>query len=162
MTYNVFGGTLNLAQSINQSIVIIILFILNPINKFTATPTTTIATTAILRLSGFCPRQPGWAGTRRKFLNKWMNEWKHSPTHIYRGHQSSLICFLRLLRSMASSLFNVRVWLSFCTISVQVFFGLPLGLVPSNSYSINLFTQSLICLKSIVSGSFYFMWEIWN
>jgi len=26
----------------------------------------------------------------------------------YRGHQSSLICFLHLLRSMASSLFNFR------------------------------------------------------
>ena len=38
---------------------------------------------------------PG-AGTRRK----------HSPTHTYCGHQSSLICFLHLLRSMASSLFN--------------------------------------------------------
>jgi len=30
---------------------------------------------------------------------------KYSPTHTYRGHQSSLICFLHLLRSMASSLF---------------------------------------------------------
>ena len=27
---------------------------------------------------------------------------KYSPTHTYRGHQSSLICFLHLLRSMAS------------------------------------------------------------
>jgi len=27
---------------------------------------------------------------------------KHSPTHTYRGHQSSVICFLHLLRSMAS------------------------------------------------------------
>jgi len=36
MTYNVSGGALNLAQS-----------------------------TAILRLSGFCPGQPGWASTRR-------------------------------------------------------------------------------------------------
>jgi len=32
---------------------------------------------------------------------------KHSPTHTYRGHQSSLICVLHLLRSMASSLFNL-------------------------------------------------------
>jgi len=29
---------------------------------------------------------------------------KHSPTHPYRGHQSSLICFLHLLQSMASYL----------------------------------------------------------
>jgi len=31
----------------------------------------------------------------------------------------------------------------FSTISVQVFFGLPLGLAPSTSYSIHFFTQSL-------------------
>jgi len=28
-------------------------------------------------------------------------------THSYRGHQSPLICFLHLLQSMASSLFNL-------------------------------------------------------
>jgi len=32
---------------------------------------------------------------------------------------------------------------SFSTISLQVFFGLPLGLAPSTSYSIHFFTQSL-------------------
>ena len=53
---------------------------------------------------------------------------KHSTTHTYHGHQSSLICFLHLLRSMASSLFNLRAWQPFSTISLQVFFGLPLGL----------------------------------
>ena len=53
---------------------------------------------------------------------------KHSLTHTYRGHQSSLICFLHLLRSMASSLFNLCTWQSFSTVSLQVFFGLPLGL----------------------------------
>ena len=43
----------------------------------------------------------------------WVNQYqkKHSPTHIYCGHQSSLICFLHLLQSMASSL-NLRAWLS--------------------------------------------------
>jgi len=46
---------------------------------------------------------------------------KHSLTHTHRGHQSSLICFLHLLRSMASSLFNLRAWQSFSTISHQVF-----------------------------------------
>jgi len=51
---------------------------------------------------------------------------KHSPTHTYRGHQSSLICFIHLLRSMASSLYNPCTWQSFSTISLQVFFGLPL------------------------------------
>jgi len=68
---------------------------------------------------------------------------KHSPTNTYRGHQSSLICFLHLLRSMVSSLFNLHAWQSICTISVQVFFRLPLGLAPSTSYSIHFFTQSL-------------------
>jgi len=32
---------------------------------------------------------------------------KHLPTDTYRGHQSSLICFLHLLRPMAFSLFNL-------------------------------------------------------
>jgi len=38
---------------------------------------------------------------------------KHSPTHTHRGHQLSLICFIHLLRSMTSSLFNPRTWQSF-------------------------------------------------
>jgi len=61
---------------------------------------------------------------------------KHSLTHIYHDHQSSFICFLHLLRSIASFLFNLRAWKSFCTSSIQVLFGLPLGLVPSTSYFI--------------------------
>ena len=72
---------------------------------------------------------------------------KHSPTHTYCAHQSSLICFLYLLRSMASSLFNLRAWQSFSQ-SLQVFFGLPLGLEPSTSYSIHFFTQSLSSFRS--------------
>ena len=52
---------------------------------------------------------------------------KHSRTHNHCGHQSSLICFLHLLRSMASSLFNLGTLESLSTVSVQVFFGLPLG-----------------------------------
>jgi len=69
---------------------------------------------------------------------------KHSPTHTYMGHQSSLSA----LRSMASSIFNPRALQSFSTISLQVFFGLPLGLVPSTSYSIHFFTQSLSSFHS--------------
>ena len=42
---------------------------------------------------------------------------KHSPPHSYRGHQSSLIRFLQLLRSMTSSLFNLCGWQYFSTIS---------------------------------------------
>jgi len=41
------------------------------------------------------------------------------------------------------SLFNPRALQSFSTICLQVFFGLPLGLVPSTSYSIHFLTQSL-------------------
>ena len=44
---------------------------------------------------------------------------------------------------MASSLFNPPALQSFSTISLQVFFGLPLGLEPSTSYSIHFFTQLL-------------------
>jgi len=46
---------------------------------------------------------------------------KHSPTHTYHGHQSSLICFIHLLRSMASSLFNLRAWQSFFPQSLSKF-----------------------------------------
>jgi len=38
---------------------------------------------------------------------------KHSPTHTYRGHQSSLICLIYLIWFMASSLFNLRTRQSF-------------------------------------------------
>jgi len=31
---------------------------------------------------------------------------EHSPTHTYPNHQSSFICFLHLMQSAASSLFN--------------------------------------------------------
>jgi len=75
----------------------------------------------------------------------WMSRYqkKISPTHTYLGHQSSLICFLHLLPSMASSLFSLHDWQSFCTISVQVFFGLLLGLAPFTLYSTHFSTQSL-------------------
>ena len=73
---------------------------------------------------------------------------KHSPTHTYRGHQSSLVCFLHLLRSspqhppcwihVPDSLFH----------DLQVFFGLPLGLAPSASYAIHFFIQSLSSFSS--------------
>ena len=63
---------------------------------------------------------------------------KHPPTHTYRGYQS-LICFLHLLRSMASSFFNLRARQSFSAISHQVF----IGMAPTTSYSIHFFNQSL-------------------
>jgi len=68
---------------------------------------------------------------------------KHSLTHTYPYRQPSFISFLHLLQSRTSSLFNLHAWQFFCTTSVQVLFGLPLGLEPSTSYSVHFFTQSL-------------------
>ena len=70
-------------------------------------------------------------------------------THSHSSWSSIIpICFLHLLRSMASSLFNPHALQSFSTISVRVFFGLPLGLAPSTSYSIHFFTQSLSSFRN--------------
>ena len=52
------------------------------------------------------------------------------------------ISFFHLLRSIASSLFKLCAWQSYCTTSLHILFGLPLGLEPSTSYSIHFFTQS--------------------
>jgi len=43
---------------------------------------------------------------------------------------------------------NLRAWQSFSTIYLQVFFGLPLGLARSTSYSIHFFTQSVSSFRS--------------
>jgi len=59
---------------------------------------------------------------------------KHSLTHTYCDRQASLICFLHLLRSMASFLFKL---LRACL------FPQSLGLASSTSYSMYSFTQSL-------------------
>jgi len=45
----------------------------------------------------------------------------HSPTYTYRGHQSSLICFIHLLWSMTFSPFNPRTWQSFFPQSLSTF-----------------------------------------
>jgi len=58
---------------------------------------------------------------------------KHSPTH-HPDHHPVFISFFHLPRSIASSLFKLRAWQSFCTTSLHVLFGLPLGLEPSTSY----------------------------
>ena len=92
--------------------------------------------TTVLRLCGICPGQPGWAGTRRNI-------------HPLHSSWSSIIpiCFLYLVRHMASFVFNPCALQSFSTISLQVFFGLPLGLVPSTLYSIQQEIQQDICQK---------------
>jgi len=96
----------------------------------TTTTTTTSATSTIL--------QPLSGTTRVSRYQK-----KHSYTQTYLDHQPSFISFLHLLQSIASSLFTLRAWQSLCTTSLQILFGLPLGLEPSTSYSIHVFTQSL-------------------
>jgi len=45
-------------------------------------------------------------------------------------------------------LFSLHACESFSTLSLQVFFGLPLGQAPSTSYSIHFFTQSLSSFHS--------------
>jgi len=59
---------------------------------------------------------------------------KHSPTHHPDQHPI-FISFFHLPRSIASSLFKLHAWQSFCTTYLHVLFGLPLGLEPSTSYS---------------------------
>ena len=59
---------------------------------------------------------------------------KHSPTHTHPDHRTSFIIFLHLQRSTTSSLFSLRACQSSRTTSLQVHFGLPLGLGPSTSY----------------------------
>ena len=55
---------------------------------------------------------------------------KHSPTDTNPDHQTSFINFLHLLRSIASSLFNLRAWQSFSTISLHSFVWGPLLRTP--------------------------------
>ena len=72
---------------------------------------------------------------------------KHSPTH-HPNHHAIFISFFHLPRSIASSLFKLHAWQSFCTTSFHVLFGLPLGLESSTSYSIHFFTQSVSSFRS--------------
>jgi len=67
---------------------------------------------------------------------------KHSPTH-HPDHHPIFINFFHLPWSMASYLFKLHPWQSFCTTSLHVLFGLPFGLKPSSSYYIHFFTQSV-------------------
>jgi len=71
---------------------------------------------------------------------------KHSLTH--HPDHPVFINFFHLPWSIASSLFKLRAWQSFCTTSFHVLFGLPLGLEPSTSFSIHFFTQSLSSFRN--------------
>jgi len=55
-----------------------------------------------------------WILSRTTWVSRYQK--KHLPTHTYRGHQSSIIGFIRLLRSVASSLFYPCTWQSFSTV----------------------------------------------
>jgi len=57
-------------------------------------------------------------------------------------------CWMNQNGDVKSSLFKLRAWQSFCTTSVHVLFGLPLGLKPSTSYSIHFFTQSVSSFRN--------------
>jgi len=75
--------------------------------------TTTATTTTVLRpFVGDYPGEP---------VPK-----KHSPTH-HPDHHPTFISFFHLPWSIASNLFKLRAWQSFCTTSVQILFGLPLS-----------------------------------
>jgi len=101
-------------------------------NKNAATTTTT----TILWLSVFCLGQTGWACTRRNI------------------HSLTLIVVIDHPLSASSISYDgilpVQLTCStvFSTISLQVFFGLSLGLAPSTSYSIHFFTQSSSYFRS--------------
>jgi len=89
--------------------------------------------TTILRLCRFCPGQPGWAGTWRKI------------------HPLTLIVVINhpYLLSPSTTNHDILCIQSTClTVFFQVFFGLPLGLAPSISYSIHFFTQSLSSFRN--------------
>jgi len=72
---------------------------------------------------------------------------QHSPTH-HPDHHPTFISFFHLPWSIASFLYKLRAWQSFCTTSFHVLFDIPLGLEPSTSYSIHFFTQSVSSFRS--------------
>jgi len=84
-----------------------------------------------------CPGLPGWAGTRRN---------THPPT---------ILIIIQCLS--ASSIYhdpwhppcsNYVLDNLFCTTSLHVLFGLPLGLKPCTSYSIHFFIQSMSSFRN--------------
>jgi len=83
--------------------------------------------TTVLRLSGFCLEQPRWAHNRR-------NIQPLTPIVAISHPLSASSIYYNPWHPPCS--IDVHAWQSFSTISLQVFFGLPLGLAPSTSYSI--------------------------
>jgi len=87
--------------------------------------------TTVLRLYGFCPGQSKWAGNRR-------NIHPLRPIVVINRPSSDSSIYYDLWRPPCS---NCEPQ-SFSTISLQVFFGLPLGLAPFTPYSIHFDTLS--------------------
>ena len=110
----------------------------------------------------------GWSWTRTCFVmsdlsqplqsSRSQTQWKiqvlmahqhvigtHTHTQLFNGLLSGTTRVGRYQKKhspTASSLFSLRAWQSSRTTSLQVLFGLPLGLGPSTSYSMHFFTQS--------------------
>ena len=85
----------------------------------------------LLLFHGSCPGLPAWASTRWNI---------NSLTPIL------IILYLLPPSTTIHTILHVQftcLTVFFCTTSVQVFFGQPLGLAPSTSYSIHFFTQTL-------------------
>jgi len=106
----------------------------NNFNILTTTTTTTTTTTIVL--------YPLFGTTQESQYQR-----KHLPTH-HPDYHPVFISFFHLLRSIASSQFKLRSWQSFCTTSVHVLFGLPLGLEPSTLYCIHFFAHSVSSFRN--------------
>jgi len=107
---------------------------------------------------------------RRIFTKFWEGKWKKTKTttglrlfvrdypgatvpeetftHSPSWSSSSLYQLLPSTTIHSILLFELRAWQSFCTTSLHVLFGLPLGLDPSTSYSIHFFTQSVSSFRN--------------
>jgi len=69
-------------------------------------------------------QQPSYGPLSRTTWVSWYQK-KHSPTS-HPDHHPIFISFFHLSWSIASSLFKLRAWQSFCPTSFHVLFGLPL------------------------------------
>jgi len=74
---------------------------------------------------------------------------KHSPTHTIVVISHPLPACSHLLWSTASYLFNLHAWQSFSTISLQVFFGPPLGLAHLSTNSRFALTPISTCVHPV-------------
>ena len=86
-----------------------------------------------------------WSGTTR--VGRYQK--KHSPTHTHPDRHRHTLYQLPPFTTINGILFvHLCAWQSSHTTSLQVLFGLPLGLGPSISYSIHFFTQSSSSFRS--------------